>query len=185
VEAVVMALQKSSYSGALRTPIRFTKIPSPHFKTSDDVVKHEIGRKFALLLNHYKIDLNLPPERVFYSLAVNLAFAHVPGFKIVFPKSKGRKKKWDLAEARDLVAAVDAHRSSKGIRIKVAIGSAIKQKDWRWGRNTPSIETRYHEARRQIMRYKLAMRLPPLERLLAFGVPLSQRATKERSRQIS
>ena len=179
-----MARQKSqSYSGALRTPIILTGIPDPHFKTIDDVLKHEFGRKFVLLLEHYKIDPNLPREQKFYSLSLELAFAHVPGFNIVASKRKGRKKKWDLVEARSIVAAVDAHKNSKGI--KVAIGSAIKQKDWRWGRNISSIETRYHEAKRKIMQDDFAMRHPPFSagRLLAYcDIPLSQRATKMRTR---
>jgi hypothetical protein len=78
-----MGRQKSqSYSGALRTPIilKSTGILDPHLKTVDDVVKHELRRKFVLLLKHYKIDPDLPPEQVFFSLASHLAFDHVPGF---------------------------------------------------------------------------------------------------------
>ena len=173
-----MARQKSqSYSGALRTPIVLTEIPDPHFNTIDDMVKNEFRRKFALLLEHYKIDPNLSAEQKFIALSLELAYAHVPGFNIIVPKRKGRKKRWDLAEACRIVAAVDAHKGSKGI--KVAIGSAIKQKDWRWGRNISGITTRYYEAKRQIMQYEFAMKHPPFsaERLLAYCGLLS-RSTK-------
>jgi hypothetical protein len=164
-----------SYSRALRTPIN---------PTGDlDTDKREVTRSLALLIEHYIIDPSLPPERVWTSLAINLAFAHVPCFQIRVSKKKGRRIKWDLEEARRLVAAVDAHKSSKGI--KVAIGLAIKEKDWGWGREIGSIETRYHEAKRQIMRYELAMRHPPYlaKHLLAFGdFPQARRAKKIRTR---
>jgi hypothetical protein len=174
----VMAREKSqSYSGVLRTPIIVTEIPDPHFNTIEDMVEDELRRKFVLLLKHYKIEPNLPAEQIFFALSLELAYAHVPGFNIIVPKRKGRKKRWDLAEARRIVAAVDAHKGSKGI--KVAIKSAIEQKDWKWGRNTSSIETRYYEAKRQIMQYELAMKHPPFsaERLLAY-CSLPSRSTK-------
>ena len=180
-----MARQKSPYSGALRTPIDLRSLEplDPRIKTIEDKVKHEVERKFGLLLKHHKIDPNLPPERLLLVLSLKLAFSHVPGFEIIISKRRGRRKIYDLEGARRIVAAVDAHKSSKGI--KVAIASAIKQKDWTWGRNIPSIATRYHEARRQIMRHELAMRHPPFsaERLLAYcDIPPSQRATKMRTR---
>ena len=93
----------------------------------DDEVKRELLRKFVLLLKHYKIDPHLPPEQVYFSLAVGLAFDHVPGLQIALPKRVGRPKRWDLEEARRLVAAVDAHKSSKGIDGAIAIGHQTKR----------------------------------------------------------
>ena len=173
-----MARKKSEhYSGALRTPINLDHVVG----LKDEEVEKELIRKLPLLCDHYKIDRSLPIEEVWGLLALRLAFAHVPGFQIARPKRKGRKRKWALAEARALVAAVDAHNPARGI--KVAIGSAIKQKGWRWGRTTSGIETRYHEARRQILQHEIAMKYPPFsaERLLAYSeLPRIRRTRKMR-----
>jgi hypothetical protein len=146
--AVVMARDNAqSYSGELRKPIIL-----PSGGILGPALNHELENqyrlKIELLVRHYKIDTNLPFERVLSLLALELALAHVPGFRIATPKQRGRKKHWHLREAKALVAAIDEKRTRKGI--KVAIAQAMKKNDWKWGRNIRSIETRYHEAKRQI-----------------------------------
>jgi hypothetical protein len=154
-----MARRKSqTYSGALRIPIKYL---------DKDEFKRELLHKFVLLVKHYKIDPDLPPEQLLFSLAVQLAFDHVRGFQMAAPKRVGRFKKWDLNEARRLVAAVDAHKS-KGI--KAAIRLVTMQKDRQWGQHIPSIETRYYEAKRQI-----ALRICELSRLLGAATTGNER----------
>jgi len=168
-----------SYSGALRTPIKFPRPGDPALENFDETVKREYERKILLLFEHYNIDPGLPSERMWYSLALKLAFTHVPGFDIVSSRRVGRRKKWDLNEAKALVAAIDAQKCSKGI--SVAIASAMKQTDWKWGPGVRGIETRYYEAKRQIAQHDEVTRVLSEKRELGtflLKLLLRQRTTK-------
>ena len=166
-----------SYSGALRTPIKLPRPGDLAVENFDEMVEREYQRKIALLFTHYKIDLDLPPEQLWLSLALELAFTHVPGFHIVNPRRVGRRKKWDLNEAKALVAAVDAQKRSKGI--SVAIASARKQTDWKWGQSARGIETRYYEAKRQIAQHD------EMTRVLSEGRGLGTFLLKVLARQLT
>jgi hypothetical protein len=136
-----MPKKRPNYPGALAKPIDLLKLPSHEFRD-------EFAQRLALLLDHFGIDLTLPPENLWFQLAVKLALAHVPGFGFRSLKRKGAKRKWTPEERRALVDAVDAQNKGKGL--KVAIRSAMKQPGWKWKENVPSIQTRYHEAVRYI-----------------------------------
>jgi hypothetical protein len=179
-----MSQKPKKYLGALAKPIdvRGPEILSrPELPDEHAAIRAEIQDRFALLLKHYEIDLFLPLEQVSWSLAVCLAFDHVPGFQIRAGKPKGAKRRWTLDECRALVSAVDAKKTNKGV--KVAIGMAMRRKDWKWGTNVKSIEVRYHEAMRQI---KFDEQFPPysFKKLMAAGEmyrPRRKRTTKRPS----
>ena len=138
-----MPKKRPNYPGALAKPIDLLKLSS-----HEDAVWDEFVRRHALLLDHFGIDRALPPENLWFKLAVELALAHVPGFGFRSLKRKGAKRKWTLEECRALVDAVDAQNKEKGLN--VAIRSAMKQPGWKWKGSIPSIQTRYHEAIRKI-----------------------------------
>jgi hypothetical protein len=144
-----MAKKRVKYAGALAKPIDLLRLPDGDL---EHAVMDEFAQRLALLLDHFGIDSALPPESVWFQLAVKLAFAHVPGFGFRSLKRKGAKRKWTPEERQGLVDAVDAQNKGKGL--KVAIRSAIKQPGWKWKGSIPSIETRYHEAVRHIERMK-------------------------------
>src|SRR5262245_58801710 len=116
------------YRGALAKPINLQKLDI--FKGISKNVSDEIIERLRLLINHYGIDVTLSPEQIIWELALSLAFEHVPGFQITQQQYRGAKRKWTLEECRALIAAVDAQKTTKGI--KVAIKRAMRQKDWRW-----------------------------------------------------
>jgi hypothetical protein len=140
-----MAKKRVKYAGALAKPIDLLRLPDGDL---EHAVMDEFAQRLALLLDHFGIDSALPPESVWFQLAVKLAFAHVPGFGFRSLKRKGAKRKWTPEERQALVDAVDAQNKGKGL--KVAIRSAIKQPGWKWKGSIPSIQTRYHEAFRYI-----------------------------------
>ena len=129
---MVMSRKKAlSYSDALCTPISLSVVLR-NAQSDEDPIRDEVMKKFVLLIAHYNINPNLPPPQIWYELAVNLAFEHVRGFQFAKPRRSGRKKRWVLKEAQELVAAIDSKKSTKGI--KTAIRSAMKQKDLEMGR---------------------------------------------------
>jgi hypothetical protein len=138
------------YPGKLAKPFDVRREFSlrPEFSDMDAAFDAAISERLVLLLSHYEIELTLPEEKIWYGLALNLAFAHVPGFSVKKSKQKGPKRKWTLEECRTLVAAVDAQKTNKGL--KEAIKKARMGKGWKWGTHVPSIEVRYHEAKRRI-----------------------------------
>ena len=140
-----MAKKRVKYAGALAKPIDLLRLPDGD---PEHAVMDEFQRRIALLVLHFGINPALPPESLWFQLAVRLAFAHVPGFGIQSRKRKGAKRKWTPEERRALVDAVDAQKKGQGL--KVAIRSAMKQPGWKWKGSIPSIETRYHEAVRHI-----------------------------------
>jgi hypothetical protein len=154
-----MPKKRAKYTGTLAKPIDLLKLPN-----HEDAVRDDFAQRLALLFRHFGIDLALPPENLWFQLAVKLAVTHVPGFGVRSLKQKGAKRKWTPEERRALVEAVDAQNKGKGL--KVAIRSAMKQPGWKWKKNVPSIETRYHEAVRHIERVKF-MRSHPQEPLAA------------------
>ena len=150
----------SKYSGLLATPIDLRKLPLEG--DLDALMFEEISQKIPALIDHYQIDRALPAEQIFPLLALHLAFDHVPGFRISSPRKRGAKPKWTLNECRALVDLVNAHKTRKGM-LKVAITKAMKQPEWRWGRDVPSIETRYHEAVRTIQHFGFLRNHPAWE----------------------
>ena len=102
-----MAKKRVKYAGALAKPIDLLRLPDGD---PEHAVMDEFQRRIALLVLHFGIDPALPPESVWFQLAVRLAFAHVPGFGIQSLKRKGAKRKWTPEERRALVDAVNAQK---------------------------------------------------------------------------
>lgn len=178
-----MSARPKKYTGKLTKPIDLRRrelLLRPEFPNIDAAVEAEIIEKTRLLLVHYGIELALPPEQMWQRLALNLAFAHVPGFHITASSRKGAKRKWTLDECRALVCAVDAQKTNKGL--KVAIRMAMKRKGWKWGTNLASMEVRYHEAVRQIKADEFARNHPySFEGLMSSGDMYTPRRKRTRT----
>ena len=107
-------------------------------------------KKLGLLFEFFEIDPMA--DGSWEALACALAIRHVPGFQLTEPKRKrGAKRKWDRAEQLALIDAIDRQRTaSKRVSLKAAIRAAMKSRDWRWGKDSTSVESRYYEARKNI-----------------------------------
>jgi hypothetical protein len=176
-----MSEKPTTYLGLLAKPIDLQELASrPEFADANAASKAEITDRLGLLFKHYDVDLTLTSEQAWSSLAIKLAFAHVPGFQFATRAKRGAKRKWTLDECQSLVSAVNAQNTAKGL--KGAIGRAIKQKDWKWGANIGSIEVRYHEAMRQIKAQEFVRDHPytwaALEFLMKTYSPRKNRTTK-------
>jgi hypothetical protein len=106
-----MPANRRRYAGELAAPIvipasptfegaatqersaKFWRDYERHERKAERLLKQKLTRKLKLLMKHYGIrDRTDMP-----GLAIALAFAHVPGFKVVneTKTTKGRKRKWD------------------------------------------------------------------------------------------
>jgi hypothetical protein len=127
VVAVAPRRQDSIYNGALAEPIMLRPPPtfwgaavpkriaayqkklSRHQRASAAVVQRQRSRKLALLFDHYGI----ADKEDMAKLALALAVAHIPGFKVQFPEAKskkGRKRKWHPDRLEEL------HRTVQSIK---------------------------------------------------------------------
>jgi hypothetical protein len=123
-EAVVMRAKRRRYAGELATPIVWPAPPTfegavtkervqeyrrkyeNHQREAGQRVEQKLLEKISLLMKHYGIT----DENDTTALAWELAFKHVPGFKIVpeVHHKKGRKKEWHGGKLRELYDIVQS-----------------------------------------------------------------------------
>jgi hypothetical protein len=136
---------KAIYSGVLNTAI--IRAPVGLLESNrreQERIERECAKKIALLFEHYKLADAEKPN--WMSLAVCLAFDHVPGLAVVDPpRRRGRKRTWQAGLGDDLVRDVVAQKRNGSLTTRQAI--AILRKHPPWERFTSqSLETRYREA---------------------------------------
>jgi hypothetical protein len=100
-----------TFEGAV-TPARveeFWRDYENHEREAERFIEQKLLQKMTLLCEHHGIG----DQQDMSALALALAIAHVPGFKIV-PETKtrkGRKRKWDGSQLLELLKAVEMVRS--------------------------------------------------------------------------
>ena len=153
---------KAIYSGALNQTI--VRRPAVGLlrdldRSEQKQIKREIGKKLGLLFQHYKIPTTA--EDRWQSLAISLAFTHVPGFAIVDPPARaGRPRRWDYNESQNLVNLIDAINAEHKRGIKDAISIAAKRHRSTLGSNLATLETRYYEAKKRLAFFRQVMDRP-------------------------
>src|SRR5262249_9799666 len=138
---------------------------------------NEWNKKLDLLFQHFEISTSDPD--CWQLLATALALKHVRGFHLVDPRRRrGRRKSWTVLEAKALLNAIEAHSVKR--TLKARISAAMKQPNWRWGKNIASIQTRYHEAKKGLAHSDV---LPPMAPTLGLGAEwMHQRGATKKQR---
>lgn len=129
-----------------------------------------LGKKLVLLAEHYQATDD--DTIVWKRLAIELAFAHVPGFTTVEerPRKRGRPGAgyFDFALYEAVLSVVDGGEPSVANACR-----ALAKRPGKWkGANAASLETRFHEQRRKAA----TMDLRPHLRDPATGLPLDSLA---------
>jgi hypothetical protein len=106
-------------------------------------------KRLNLLLDHYKIDTNLPKK--WLALSLWLAHDHVPGMRVVSEpvRKKGRQRKTN--EYAELLLTVDRIRAEENKKISEAIRAMVKRYPKPWGSfkgKERSLQVRYSELKR-------------------------------------
>jgi hypothetical protein len=152
-------------------------------RRQEDFLK-ELNSRIDLLFLHFGID-----RTDWTSLAMELAIAHVPGFR--WGKRTGPKKIWDSTAYTELLAAVEGVKQEKGCNDSKACRIILKSPDFakeRWkkgkGQTHRSLMTRLSEARNP--QYNVMAKMfrpiddPGLDKVMResllrhFGMPSSQ-----------
>ena len=143
------------YAGALAQPI-YVDWGSVELQRSPDIEaalkemwQKRVAEKMRLLFKHYKIDQSdESDEERLQTLAIILAYEHVPGLQLRFRPKAGRKPKWKTGLGDKLVGAVEDVKSQTGMRTQDAIRKLQKDKPGTWGRHTvENLSARYWEAK--------------------------------------
>jgi hypothetical protein len=114
-----------------------------------DEVQRAWREKFQLLADYYNARLNGQID--WKTLALCLAFAHVPGIQIVTGPSRkrGRPRQYDgFALYRAVLGVIDERQTSVANACRILSG---RKGDWR-GANPVTLETRFHANKRQLAR---------------------------------
>jgi hypothetical protein len=146
--AVVMSRKRRRYSGKLASPIKLQRPPTfwgavtderviehqetygRYLKEAQVAVKKQISEKIKLLMKFYEVE-----KEDMSVLALKLAIAHVPGFKIApMDKKRGRKNVWDgpkLQSLYDIVHQVKSeHQFSDRHALIFIVNNPEYSKDW-------------------------------------------------------
>jgi hypothetical protein len=143
------------YAGALAQPI-YVDWGSVELQRSPDIEaalkemwQKRVAEKMRLLFKHYKIDQSdESDEERLQTLAIILAYEHVPGLQLRFRPKAGRKPKWKTGLGDKLVGAVEDVKSQTGMRTQDAIRKLQKDKPGTWGRYTvENLGARYSETK--------------------------------------
>jgi hypothetical protein len=112
---------------------KFWRNHRKHERKAEQLIKQKISQKMGLLMKHYG---NSDPNDM-SALALALAFAHVPGFKIV-PETKtkkGRKRIWDGPRLLELFETVEMFKSKHNFTEKIALKFMVNNEQYAavWG----------------------------------------------------
>ena len=112
---------------------KFWRNHRKHERKAEQLIKQKISQKMGLLMKHYGIS---DPNDM-SALALALAFAHVPGFKIV-PETKtkkGRKRIWDGPRLLELFETVEMLKSKHNFTEKIALKFMVNNEQYAavWG----------------------------------------------------
>ena len=166
-----------TYQGALNRPIvrRHLGILGDLVGEEQKRIYNEWNKKLDLLLQHFEISTS--DLDCWQLLATALALTHVRGFQLVGPqKRRGRRKTWTVSEAKALVETIDSYSEKR--TLKARFNAAMKHPDWRWGKNSASIETRYYEAKKRLGPFDTSPLKRPFD--LRFEWMRQRVATKQR-----
>jgi hypothetical protein len=178
-----MAIKRRRYVGELATAIirpdpptfegavtpervdRFWHDYDAYESKTERLIEKKLSQKMMLLMEHYGIS----DPKDFAALALALAFAHVPGFKIV-PEVKaktGRRRKWDGPRLLELLTTVNRLKSQHRLKEKQALTFMVNNQQYRviWGppprhRGTKqqwieTLESRLQDAKRYARRIEI------------------------------
>jgi hypothetical protein len=149
---------------------------NPHETEADRAARAQkenldaLGKKIALLAQHYQVD---DGDTINWKrLAIELAFAHVPGFTTVEekPRKRGRPGAgyFNFALYEAVLNVLDEGEPTVANACR-----RLSKRSGEWkGKNPDTLETRFHEQRRRAD----AMDLRPHLRDPATGVPLTSLA---------
>ncbi len=125
---------KKKYTGALNKPmLEFTYPHNDGLRLSDrniEAKNKDTGEEFdklSLLAKHYKIDES--NKHAGLLLALELARAHVPGFKRI--NKAGTPKVWHKTRLCELRKDVDRYKTIRKINIKQACSELSKCEPWK------------------------------------------------------
>jgi hypothetical protein len=153
------------YAGALAQRI---DVDVDQIDRIDEVLRARLPEKIHLLFKHYKIDPS--DEQSWQTLALQLAFDHVPGLQLqrALPRNVGRKPTWKKGLGDEFVRAVQDVKSQTGMRTLDAIRKLQEDKPRTWGRYTiQNLGARYKETKRGQERFR--RRVEKARRLRALG----------------
>jgi hypothetical protein len=152
-----------TFAGALAQPIY---VDVDQVERVEEVLRARVPEKIHLLFKHYKIDPS--DEQSWQTLALQLAFDHVPGLRLVLRPKVGRKPTWKTGLGDEFVRAVQDVKSQTGMRTQDAISKLHDDNPKTWGRYTiQNLGARYKDAKRGQERFR--RRLEKARRLRALG----------------
>jgi predicted Holliday junction resolvase-like endonuclease len=142
------------YAGALAQPI---DVGVDQIDRVQEVLTARVPEKIYLLFKHYEVDPS--DEQSWQTLALKLAFDHVPGvqLRLAFLSKAGRKPTWKVGLGDELVRAVQDVKSQTGMRTQDAIRKLQQDKPWKRF-TVENLGARYREAKLSQRFRKLADR---------------------------